>query len=100
MQKQSGSVIVTALLAVGLILSLAFGAWAFSGRQDYKNNSDKKVTVAVSFAKTQQTATDKAKYDELIKQPYKTFTGSATYGTVSLSYPKTWSAYVDQTNTS
>jgi hypothetical protein len=97
-QKGGGNTAVVISLVVLLLASLGFGYWAFSGRQDYKNNTDKKVAVAVASGKTQQSAADKASYDELIKKPYKSFTGNATYGTISFSYPKTWSAYVDQTD--
>jgi len=97
-QKGFGSTATVVLLAVLLLASLGFGFWAFSGRQDYKNNSDKKAAAEATVAKAQQSAADKASYDALIKQPYKAFTGSATYGTISFNYPKTWSAYVDQTD--
>ncbi len=97
-QKGFSSTLSIVVLAGLLVLSLTFGYWAFSGRQDFKNNSDKKAATAAATAKTQQTAADKVTYDALIKQPYKTFTGSATYGTISFSYPKTWSAYNDQTS--
>lgn len=97
-QKGFGSAATVILLAVLFLVSLGFGFWAFSGRQDYKNNTDKKIAAAVTIAKAQQSAADKVNYDTLIKQPYKAFSGSATFGTISFSYPKTWSAYVDQTD--
>ena len=43
--------IVTVLLLVG---SLAFAGWAFLGRQDYKNNTDKKIADAVTIAKQKE----------------------------------------------
>ncbi len=89
--------IAAIILGVLLIASLAFGYWAFSGRQDYKNNTDKKVSAAVAAAQTAQAAKLQAQFDEQSKSPYKTYTGSATYGSVSFNYPKTWSAYVDET---
>lgn len=102
MKNQNGysSTLSIVVLASLFVLSLVFGFWAFSGRQDFKSNSDKKAAAAAASAKSEQSATDKAKYDALLKQPYKSFTGSATYGTISFSYPKTWSAYDDQTNLS
>lgn len=102
MKNQNGfsSTLVMVTLSVLVVASLAFSFWAFSGRQDYKNNLDKKVAAAVAVAQNQQSASDKIKYDDLAKQPYKSYSGNATYGTVAFSYPKTWSAYVDQTNQS
>ena len=100
MKNQNGfsSMATISVLTALLLLSLVFGFWAFSGRQDFKNNSDKKAAAAATSAKTQQATIDKASYDAIAKQPYKSFLGSAIYGTVAFSYPKTWSAYVDQTS--
>lgn len=97
-QAGFSSTAAAVILAVLFVVSLVFGFWAFSGRQDYKKNVDQKVAVAVSAAKKQQADADKVSYDALAKQPYKTFAGSATYGTITFSYPKTWSVYDDQTS--
>jgi uncharacterized protein YpmB len=83
------------IFAVLFVVSLIFGLYAFSKEQDYKKNSDQKAAVAVVAAKKQQSTEDQAKFDELNKQPYKSFTGPALYGTVSFNYPKSWSAYID-----
>lgn len=90
----------TIVLVVLLIASLAFGAWAFKNMQDYKNNSDKKAAVAVANANKIQAAQLQAKYDKDSKSPFKVFSGSPTYGTITFNYPKTWSAYVDTSNSS
>lgn len=87
------SLILTVLLLFG---ALGFGYWAFSGRQDYKNNSDQKVAAAVSAAQTQQQATDAKQYAEEAKNPLKKFVGPSDFGGVTILYPKTWSAYVLQ----
>jgi hypothetical protein len=93
----SKHILTIIILVVLLIASLAFGYWAFSGRQDYKNNSDKEAAEAVAAAKTAQAAQLQAQFDQQSKSPYKTFSGSPTYGSITFSYPKTWSAYVDTT---
>lgn len=98
--NQRGSVVLDVLLVLALVAALAFGGWAFSGRQDYKNNSDKKVEEAVAASKTRQSEELQAQFDEKSKSPYKEFKGSSTYGSISFKYPKTWSAYVDETNQS
>ncbi len=85
-------ILLPALLVVLLVASLAFGGWAYSQMQSYKTDSDKKVTAALAAAKDTQT---KAIQDSLDKQNTKQFQGSATYGTITFNYPKTWSAYVD-----
>jgi hypothetical protein len=94
------NLLFTVLLAVLLVISLVFGGWAFKNMRDYKNNSDKKTASAVATAVTAAQQAQKAQDEQDNKSPNKTFRGSATYGSVSFSYPKTWSAYVDTTNTS
>jgi uncharacterized protein (UPF0333 family) len=98
--SQSGAVVLDVLLALAFLASLAFGIWAYSSRQDYKSNSDKKAETAVAKAKADQAAQLQKKFDEEAESPYKIFKGSSTYGTISFQYPKTWSAYVDESNSS
>lgn len=85
------SLILTVLLLFG---ALGFGFWAFSGRQDYKNNVDQKIATAVSAAQSQQQATDAKQYAEDAKNPLKKYVGPSDFGGVTLQYPKTWSGYV------
>jgi hypothetical protein len=92
-----GSAVITILLALALVGALVFAGWAFSGRQDYKNNSYKKAAEAVTKAKAAQATELQKQFDEQSKAPYKSYGGSPTYGSISFSYPKTWSAYVDET---
>lgn len=89
--------IAVAVLAVLLVIALSFGFWAFSGRQDYKNNTDKKISAAVANAERAQATKLQAQYDEQAKSPYKTFTSGESFGSISFQYPKSWSAYIDQT---
>lgn len=98
--SQSGSgkgVFVTVLLVILLVASLAFGGWAYSQMRSYKNDTDKKISVALANAKQAQA---KELQDNFDKTNVKQFSGSPTYGSVSFNYPKTWSAYVDTSNSS
>ncbi len=85
------SLVMMTLLFIG---ALIFGVMTFGQGQDYKNNSDKKVAAAVAVAKTAEAETQKKVYDEKEKSPFKMYAGPANYGTLNISYPKTWSAYV------
>jgi hypothetical protein len=91
------NLIIIFLLVILLVASLGFGGWAYSQMQSYKNDSDKKINAALAAAKTAQT---KEVQDAFDKANTKQFTGSSTYGSVSFSYPKTWSAYVDTSSSS
>ncbi len=89
-------VIPVIALAILLIVFVGFAIWAFAGRQDYKQNSDKKVESAVVVAK-KETETQKDKeFVEKEKIPHKFYKSPDTLGTVAFEYPKTWSAYVDE----
>ena len=86
--------IVAIVLLIGAV---SFGGWAFSQRNDYKNNTDQKVADAVTIAQ-QKLSTQKDKdFAEQEKQPLKSYSGPQAYGSISLKYPKTWSAYIDDT---
>ncbi|HUY85424.1 MAG TPA: hypothetical protein VMU97_02820 [Candidatus Dormibacteraeota bacterium] len=93
----SGLGISLVLAIVLLIGALGFGGWAFSSRQDYKNNVDTKISTAVTAAKSQEDKVKDAQFAEAAKQPLKTYQGPEAYGSLMVSYPKTWSAYVDDT---
>lgn len=87
--------LTTIILVLLLVGAIAFGAWAYSGKQDYKNNTQAKIDSAVDAAKKTQADQLNAQFDQANKSPYKVFSGSPTYGTISFNYPKSWSAYVD-----
>jgi hypothetical protein len=97
-QNQRGAInglllpfVLVLLLFIGAV---SFGYWAFMSRQDYKNNTDQKVAVAVAAATKQQSAVDTTNYDQAEKNPLRTYNGPAAYGSLSIQYPKTWSGYV------
>lgn len=96
--RQEGSInatLVSLIVAVVLLLGTAiFGAWAYAGRQDYKENSDQKSRAAVAVAVKQTEADDAVKYAEEAKNPLKTYVGPEAFGAVTVVYPKTWSTYV------
>ncbi len=99
-EKGSTNVLLVPLILTILffLAALVFGFWAFSSRQDYKNNVDKKIATAVEVAK-QETATQKDnEFIEKEKLPLKEYSGPSSYGSVKVKYPKTWSAYVDETS--
>lgn len=93
--KKPVGLIVSLVVSILFLLSaIGFGAWAFSERSDYKNNSDQKVAAAVADAEKATTEKNNKEFAEELKNPLKTYTGPASYGTVTVKYPKTWSAYV------
>lgn len=54
------------------------------------------IEAAVEKAKEEQKTALESDFREQEKQPNKTYTAPATFGSVKFSYPKTWSSYVRQ----
>jgi len=98
LRNQTGAInaLLLSLIAVVLLLvgAMVFGFWAYGQSQDYKNNVDAKVAVAVESARQAESAAKEKEFAERIKNPYKTYVGPSEYGTITLKYPRTWSAYV------
>ncbi|HSW37464.1 MAG TPA: hypothetical protein VLG37_03800 [Candidatus Saccharimonadales bacterium] len=78
--------------------TLFFAVWAYQGRQDYKNNVDKKIAAAVELTKQQVSSAKDKEFAEKEKQPLTTYKGPSSYGSVTILYPKKWSGYVDATS--
>jgi hypothetical protein len=81
-------------LVVLFISAAGFGYWAWTGRQDYKNNVDQKVTVAVSQAVNENSIKKDKEFAEREKNPLEIFEGPEAYGSIKIAHPKTWSIYV------
>lgn len=93
----SGLVISLVLVVILLVGAISFGGWAYSSRQDYKDNTDTKISAAVAVAKQQESALKDQQFAQASKSPLKTYNGPEAYGSVVVNYPKTWSGYVDDT---
>lgn len=92
------TLLVPFILVILLFLTTAgFAYWAFMGRQDYKNNSDTKVSSAVAQAIKQEDTKKDGQFAQQAKQPLRTYSGPEAYGSIKVNYPKTWSAYVVET---
>lgn len=98
--NQSGSInillIPLILTIVFLLATSGFAIWAFGSRQDYKNNTDEKIATAVEVAVEEAKTTKDNEFIEKEKEPLKSYRSAAQFGSLSLQYPKTWSAYVNE----
>jgi hypothetical protein len=94
---ERGSLILPLIVSVALLLcALGFGYWSYAGRQDYKNNVDKKIAEAIAESEVKISTDKDAEYAEKEKSPYQIYQGPVTYGSAVITYPKNWSAYVDE----
>lgn len=103
MQKNKSNigVIISLIVFIVLFLSAAgFAFWAFSERNDYKNNVDKKIDAAVDKAVEESKKEQEKDFAEREKSPNKEYKGPEKYGSVVIKYPKTWSVYVDESGDS
>jgi hypothetical protein len=96
--KPIGLIISLTLAVIFLLGAIGFGFWAYTNMQDYKYNSDEKVTTAVETAREEVSARKDAEFVEAEKKPTRLYSGPATYGSINFSYPKTWSAFVTDQN--
>jgi len=91
----SGLAVAVLVLSLVAVLAIVFGAWAYNGREKYKNNTDQLIAVAVANEKNKEAAILQKQFNIEQQNPYVTYTGPQEYGTIQISYPKTWSGYVD-----
>lgn len=84
------------IVSLLLVSSIGFASWAFMGRQDYKNNVDAKIDDAVKVAEDNLSIKKDAQFAEDYKKPNVTYKGPSAFGTLTITYPKTWSNYVRQ----
>lgn len=99
-KKSKSFVLIFALVLCVLLLlgALSFGLWAYGSQQDYKKNSDKKSEAAVTIAVEKESTRKDNEFTEKEKNPLKTYQGPSAYGSLEIQYPKTWSAYIVETD--
>jgi hypothetical protein len=88
------------LCVVLLLGAIGFGAWAYSSRQDYKNNSDEKSAAASEVARKDEAVVQEKHFAEEYKKPLDIYNGPDALGSIHIEYPKTWSGYVEGSGTS
>lgn len=92
----NGLLIPLIMAIIFLLAAIGFGAWAYSERQTYKDRTDEKVAAAVAVAVQQAKSEKDNEFLQREKEPLKTYSSPASYGSFILRYPKTWSAYSDE----
>jgi hypothetical protein len=84
-----------------LIGAVIFGFWSFTQWQSEKNSVNTKINSAVATAKQQESNLKDSQFAQTEKYPLRSYTSPAAYGSVTVKYPNTWSAYViDDTSNS
>lgn len=86
---------VLALIGVSVIAFMYYGNYV-----DQRDNVNQKISDAVEVANAKQKKELDAQFAEQEKLPNKVYTSPEIYGSVKLSYPKTWGAFVSDTGSS
>ncbi len=99
-KKSNGLLLALIISLVLLVAILTFAIWAYLTQLDYKQNVKTKVSAAVKVAQ-QTTATTKDKeFAEKEKNPLREYRASQSAGNLSVIFPKTWSAFINEATTS
>ncbi len=88
-------------LVFAVLLFIACGALAFVNYTKYvdqRDNNQPKIEAAVKSAEDAQEKKLEAEFVEREKNPNDTYVSPSEFGSVSLTYPKTWSAYFDKSS--
>jgi len=89
--------VIVTLLTIGFGV---FSIWAFTNYNEQKDNVDIIVASAITEAQKQQETELRAEFAEEQKSPNKTYISPQALGSVKIVYPKSWSAYVKEQETS
>lgn len=100
MRGEMNFLLIPLIVLVLLVFGVGgFAYYAYSNMLDYKNNTDAKIAAAIKVEDASLTAKLQQQFAEEAKNPYKTYNGPSQFGSVGVTYPKTWSAYVSVDNT-
>ena len=92
------ALLIPLIISVVLVVGLAvFGVWAYFQDTDQRNNVEDIVAEAVVEANAAKEEELNAKFAEENKKPYDNYTSPSSLGSVSITYPRTWSAYIEET---
>lgn len=87
--------IVSVVLVIGLAV---FGSWSYLQYLDQKNNVEATVETAVTEAEVAQKTVLEAEFAEQSKKPNVKWVSAASIGSIELTYPRTWSGFVDESD--
>lgn len=91
------AMLVPLMISVVLVAGLAvFGVWSYFQYTNQKNNVEDLVAEGIVTAVAAKEAELQENYDEQKKEPYLNYVSPSALGSVSITYPRTWSAYVQE----
>lgn len=88
--------ISTVALAVLLVSALVYAVMTYGKYTDARDNVNGKIAEAVDLAKEKQRTELNEEFAEKEKNPFELYESPASLGSLKVTYPKTWSAYVEE----
>ena len=88
------AIIMSVLFVIMLALSVVFLLQATEAQSDL----DAKIEAANAVAVEEAESEKEVEFTERLKDPYETYIGPSTFGSLAFGYPKSWSALADASN--
>ncbi len=95
-EQGAAAVVLLIFMTLGFFLASAFGVWAFIGMQANKTDLDQKIKTASAVAVQQAESAKEAEFTEREKSPFRSYSGSSTYGSLTYKFPKSWNVYAEE----
>lgn len=83
------------IIVIAIVLAV-FGMWSYFQFTNERDNTAKNVQTAVAAERAVIRQEEIEKLEEREKSPFDTYSASDEKSRISLAYPKTWSAFIDE----
>ncbi len=87
--------VIVVILGFLVVVLGALSGWALYKYDQERTQVQQRIDSAVQQARQEQRRADEARFEEQRKTPYQVYNSPDVYGDISISYPKSWSVYVE-----
>ncbi len=95
MQENNNNAVLIFILGFLVVALAALAGWSLFKYHQERTTVQEQIDAAVQEAKQEQKKTDEARFEEERKKPFRTYTAPEVFGGITLSFPKTWNIYVE-----
>lgn len=95
MQERSRSGAIIIILGLLVVVLGGLAGWSLYSYQQEKTTVQEQIDAAVQQAKQEQKQADEARFEKERKKPYRTYSAPDVFGAITLSFPKNWNVYVE-----
>ncbi len=97
-RQRNRSFFVAILMTVLFVIASGAAIAAFIGQNEAQTNLDAKIAAANAVAVKEANEAKDAEFKEELKDPFESYTGPSTFGSLTFKYPKSWSVLVDSSS--